>query len=94
MLRTFVIFITIAILGGCASSSATTDRLDALERQLGDVQRTADQALETAREARSAAAGASDSASEAQRLARQALDAANEASERAMRIGEECCNGK
>ena len=93
MLRSIGIFLVIFAVGGCAST-ATSDRLDALERQLADVQRTASEALDAAREARSSAAGVSDSVAEAQGMARQAMDAANEASERARRIGEECCGGK
>ncbi len=93
-MKKIVLVAALAVLGGCATSSTTTERLDALENQLAGVQRTADQALEIAREARSASASASDAAGEAQRLARQAMDEASEASERAQRIGDECCGNK
>ena len=79
--------------GGCASS-ATTDRLDALERQLGTVQSTADQALSLARDAQSGDSEAAAAAARAESLAQAAMDAADETAERMARMQEECCRGK
>ena len=80
-------------LSACASS-ATTDRLDALESQLASAQRTADQALDMAKQAQSRAGDSSADISEAQRLARQAMDTASETAERLARMEDECCRGK
>ncbi len=87
-----IVFAALA-LSACASS-ATTDRLDALESQLASVQSTADQALDLARQAQSRAGDSSADVSEAQRLARQALDTATETAERLARMEDECCGGK
>ena len=78
---------------GCASTGST-DRLDELERQLSSVQRTADQALEIARQAQTTASDAGSDAGEAQRMARQAMDTATETAERLSRMESECCGGK
>ena len=84
--------VTLALgLSACASS---TERLDALESQIASVQRTADQALDLARQAQSRASDASGDISEAQRMARQAMDTATETAERLARMEDECCGGK
>ncbi|MEE4281493.1 MAG: hypothetical protein V2I41_06100 [Pseudomonadales bacterium] len=90
-----LILISIALLAisGCASS-ATADRLTALENQLSGVSSTADQALEMARDASSAASGSASDISDAQRMARQAMDTATETAERLSRMESECCGGK
>ena len=80
-------------LSACASS-ATNDRLDALESQLSNAQRTADQALDLAKQAQSRASGMGADVSEAQRMARQAMDTAAETAERLARMEDECCGGK
>jgi len=81
------------ILSACASS-ATDDRLTAIEGQLENVQRTADQALDMAKQAQSRASGSAGDVSEAQRLARQAMDMASETAEQLARMQDECCGGK
>ena len=78
---------------GCASS-ANNDRLDALEREIASVKRTADQAIKTAQDAQSKVSSLTSSVSEAQRMARQAMDTATETAERLSRMEEECCGGK
>ena len=83
-----------AVALSACTSTATTDRLDALESQVASVQRTADQALDLAKQAQSRAGDASSDISEAQRLARQALDTASETAERLARMEDECCGGK
>ena len=90
-----LILISIALLAisGCASS-ATADRLTALENQLSGVSSTADQALDMARDASSAASGSASVISDAQRIARQAMDTATETAERLSRMESECCGGK
>lgn len=90
-----LVLISIAILAisGCASS-ATADRMTALENQLSSVSRTADEALELARQANSKASDSASDISDAQRMARQAMDTATETAERLSRMESECCGGK
>ena len=92
-LRALTIVMLALGLSACASSG-TTERLDALESQIASVQRTADQALDLARQAQSRAGSASGEISEAQRMARQAMDTATETAERLARMEDECCGGK
>ena len=92
-LKAIGVVITALALSACASS-ATTERLDALESQVASAQRTADQALDMAKQAQSQASDASGDISEAQRLARQAMDTATETAERLARMEDECCGGK
>ena len=91
-LRALTIVMLALGLSACASSG-TTERLDALESQIASVQRTADQALDLARQAQSRAGSASGEISEAQRMARQAMDTATETAERLARMEDECCGG-
>lgn len=84
-----ICFALVAV-SGCAS----TERLDALEQQLSSVQRTADQALDVARQAQAKASDNASDVGEAQRMARQAMDTATETAERLRRMEDECCGGK
>ena len=93
MKKTLCLLVTLLAITGCASSG-TNDRLDALELEIASVKRTADQALETAKDAQSKASSLTSSVSEAQRMARQAMDTATETAERLSRMEEECCGGK
>ena len=92
-LKALTVLCAAIALSACAST-ATTERLDALENQLSSVQRTADQALDLAKQAQSRAGDSAADVSEAQRLARQAMDTATEAAERLARMEDECCGGK
>lgn len=92
-LKALTVIAAVFALSAC-TSTATTDRLDALESQLEGVQRTADQALDLAKQAQSRAGDSSADISEAQRLARQAMDTASETAERLARMEDECCGGK
>ncbi len=93
MKKIVCISFALVALSGCASSGST-ERLDALERQLSSVQRTADQALEVARQAQAKASDTASDVGEAQRMARQAMDTATETAERLSRMEDECCGGK
>lgn len=93
MKRILLIGLVGLLAGGCASS-ATTDRLDALERQLGTVQRTASEALALARDAQSSGSDAAAAAARAEDLAQAAMDTADETAERMQRMQQECCQGK
>jgi len=90
-----LLFLLIAIItiSGC-TSSATSDRLDALERQLGSAQSTANEALNLAKQAGDNQSSMSSDLADAQRMARQALDTATETAERLSRMEKECCGGK
>lgn len=83
------------IAGGCASTGTAT-RMDALEADLNKLKATADQAMQTARSAQSAASNAAGGSevAEANRLAQRALDVANQTAERVNRMQSECCGGK
>ena len=91
MKKIVCICFALAALSGCAAS---TERLDALEQQLSSVQRTADQALDVARQAQAKASDTASDVGEAQRMARQAMDTATETAERLRRMEDECCGGK
>ena len=93
MKKLLITLVAVAAISGCASS-ATTDRLTALESQIASVQSTANQALDLAKQADSKASGMSSDVSEAQRMARQAMDTASETAERLSRMESECCGGK
>jgi hypothetical protein len=90
-----LIFASLVLLSftGCASS-AVSDRMDSLEQQMSGIQRTADQALDMARQAQAKATDTASGVGEAQRMARQAMDTATETAERLSRMEDECCGGK
>jgi len=94
MVTRILILTSALLLTGCATSSATTDRLDAMESKLTTVQNTADEALRLARQAQSDASGAASTARSAETAAQRALEAAQEASEKAERISATCCARK
>ena len=93
-MKRMLLIAAIGLLAGGCASSATTDRLDALEQQLGAVQNTANEALSLARDAQSSGSDAGAAAARAERLAQAAMDAVDETAERMARMQEECCRGK
>ena len=93
MKKIVITLLAVAFASGCASS-ATDERLSAIESQLASVQQTADQALDLAQEAQSKSSGMSSDVGDAQRMARQAMDTATETAERVSRMASECCGGK
>ena len=95
MIKFLAMLALIVTATGCASSGVTT-RLDSLEAEVNRIKATADQALQTARDAQSAASGAASQSdvNAARQLAERAMDTANDASERLTRMQDECCGGK
>ena len=93
MKKTLAFLLAVGVLSGC-TSTGSTDRLDSLEREMASIKRTAEQALEAARDAQSKVSSMSSGANEAQRMARQAMDTATETAERVARMEDECCGGK
>ena len=75
--------LAVIILSGCASS-ASTERLDALDAAVAKAQADADSAMSTAESAQSDAASAQSAADAAQ-------DSANEAVTTSQRLTESCC---
>jgi len=92
-MKQILLLTALVVLGGCASS-ATNDRLDALERQVGDAQRTASEALDLAKRSADGQSSQASDVAEAKRMARQALDTATETAERLSRMQDECCARK
>ena len=92
-MKSFVCIGLVVAMAGC-TSTAITERLDNLENSVASAQRTADQALETARAAEAKASGGASSVADAQRLAREAMSKAEETAERLRRMESECCGSK
>ncbi len=89
MKMNLLVLAALVALSGCAST-ATTDKLNALESRVAAAEQTANEAASAARQA----AGAAAAAAEAKAAADRAMQAAKEAGDRAARIAETCCARK